>query len=618
MTPTKTSATRPIDPPRSRDEIGSAASPRALIELIWSDFSSSGTIWAIDGSTVCFGLPLDSEYPGAGSCATAVVRVGSETVEIKTVVRAISEVHGCTRLITCETDTGGSSYAASQQRRGNTRFKPGWLLPAFCFGYDIVDRRILPFSVTDISNGGVGLSSRRNPALLPGVTLPCRFEVPAIGSFNTIIRIHHVTVDQRDDVPTYRVSAEFESLSKGAREIVASCLVRPEAPNQLSDLEREKLVPRNWLKMIEPSASRATIAQSGDRDKSLVTHLSIVGHLGDTRVCSCSLSVDSDHRASIQSVYLHPRLDRTKLRDWICREAITHAERLGTNRNGLRAVRHELQTSTRQPPNPSAGASSSESAQTNGSMTARPRQSSPTRGTVSWHEYAEAYDTMCSANPAYQDNLRRFRNWLDQLQLESDATVCDVGAGTGNYVLEIVRRFPTARVVHLDSDPAMNREASKKYRKNGARNVAFHTQDALSAQVEPSSFNIIICVNALYTFADAKTALEECYSWLKPGGQMFLIDLGRPMKVWSWSRYILGSNLRTHGLRATVTAFLRGRKAIGQNRLIRNQQELGNYWLHSTDAFKTALLAAGFKISTIEHCYRGVCDLAICSKPFLA
>jgi ubiquinone/menaquinone biosynthesis C-methylase UbiE len=221
---------------------------------------------------------------------------------------------------------------------------------------------------------------------------------------------------------------------------------------------------------------------------------------------------------------------------------------------------------------------------------------------------------MCSANPAYQDNLTLFRTWMGSAHLPTNPTICDVGAGTGNYALETSKLLPSARVIHLDSDPVMNRTASKKYRDAGAENIEFRCSNVFDARFAPSSLDLIICVNALYTFASTATVLGEFRSWLKPRGQLFLIDLGRPMKVADWSRYIISTSVREHGVRATLKSFVRGRKAIGQNRLIRREQELGRYWLHSPEEFMSTVSAAGFEITNSQTCYRGVCDLAVCHK----
>jgi ubiquinone/menaquinone biosynthesis C-methylase UbiE len=232
---------------------------------------------------------------------------------------------------------------------------------------------------------------------------------------------------------------------------------------------------------------------------------------------------------------------------------------------------------------------------------------------VAWDQYARAYDVMCSANPAYQENLALFRNWLQRAELSEHPRVCDVGAGTGNYLLEVASARPNAELVHLDLDPGMNNTASRKYQERKLPNVAFELSDVHDAKFEEESFDILVCVNSLYTMREPERAIARMRSWLKTNGWLFIIDLGRPMEVGDWAKFIVASSLRTVGLKRTIRAFVRGRQAITQNRHIRASQDLGTYWLHSQEEFRAFLEAANLKIVEAGTCYRGACDFAVCT-----
>jgi ubiquinone/menaquinone biosynthesis C-methylase UbiE len=414
------------------------------------------------------------------------------------------------------------------------------------------------------------------------------------------------------------VSTEFETLGNRGRDILGSCLVRPTAPNRVSELQREKLVPKSWLDLIETSYTKSSITNDANRVGTTETaRTKISGRLGNTCVFSCTLVLNSSEDASIDDLFVHQDLNQTGLERRLLAEIVKCCDAWRVYPPASIDLLLPLAHSSRG------------SVRTKSSLSRRRRKAvsnliyrispRPSTGSdkVEWDEYAEAYDTMCAVNLAYQENLARFRTWLSTIRLDATSTVCDVGAGTGNYVLELVKKCPSTRIIHLDSDPMMNRAASQKYRTIGANQINFCAQSVLNADIEPSSLDLIVCVNALYTFGHAQSVLSNWYSWLKPGGLVFVIDLGRPMDVWDWSRYILGSNIKTQGLKATAAAFIRGRKAIGQNRLIRRMQERGDYWVHSTDTFEAALSAAQLEVLEIERCYRGDCDLAICSKESL-
>jgi ubiquinone/menaquinone biosynthesis C-methylase UbiE len=233
---------------------------------------------------------------------------------------------------------------------------------------------------------------------------------------------------------------------------------------------------------------------------------------------------------------------------------------------------------------------------------------------VSWGEYARSYDVMCESNDAYQQNLALFRDWLMRSDLPRDAVVCDVGAGSGNYLLEAARLLPSARLLHLDSDPYMRAQASRKYRLAGLTNIAFIDRRIENADVKPSSLDVVICINALYSFNDPTRALVKFSEWLKPDGFMFVIDLGRKMDVTSWSRFIVASSLQNGGLLRTLYRLWKGRFAVTQNSVIRANQESGRFWLHTTETFAKTLESSGLLILETGSCYREFCDYAICKR----
>ena len=233
---------------------------------------------------------------------------------------------------------------------------------------------------------------------------------------------------------------------------------------------------------------------------------------------------------------------------------------------------------------------------------------------VSWSDYATAYDVMCDANPAYAANLSLFSSWLHDLDLPTSAKICDIGAGTGNYVLEVAKQLPEAEIFHLERDPMMNRLASQKYRNHGVSNVNFVIADINDHALKENSLDVILVVNALYSLANPQCALQKLHAALRPRGHLFTIDLGRAMNVLDWSKYIAISNIRKHGVLPTIRSFYQARHAITQNRAIRNAQDRGQFWKHSAAEFRFQLEDIGFEIISLQSCYRGYCDAAICQK----
>lgn len=236
------------------------------------------------------------------------------------------------------------------------------------------------------------------------------------------------------------------------------------------------------------------------------------------------------------------------------------------------------------------------------------------RKEVSWSLYAAAYDLMCRSNAAYMDNLSLFADWIKHSHVRRDAIVCDVGAGSGNYLLEVHKHLPRASLIHVDSDPRMTALASKKYRRAGITRVTFEKRAVQEVEIPPETLDLAICVNALYAFPDHSNVLRKLHRWLKPQSLLFIIDLGREMKVAEWTRFILSNSVQEAGLTQTILRLWKGRHAISQNSAIRANQLTGKYWLHHSRDFVSALREAGFEVLESGICYRGFCDFAVCVK----
>ena len=232
---------------------------------------------------------------------------------------------------------------------------------------------------------------------------------------------------------------------------------------------------------------------------------------------------------------------------------------------------------------------------------------------VSWWAYAKAYDLMCEANPAYQDNLALLSEWMQQVPLPTHPSVCDLGAGTGNYLLTIGRQIPQAHLIHIDWNSAMTARAVEKYERHDL-NVDLLNCSMDDAELPSQSLDVAICFNALYAFSNRETNIEKLLGWLKPGGYFFVMDMGRAMDTGDWARYMMKHYVKQYGVYNTIKRLYRTRAAIPANKQVRQHQDSGVYWLHSTDTFKSWLTARGFQVEHIQSCYRGIGDFAVCRK----
>ena len=143
----------------------------------------------------------------------------------------------------------------------------------------------------------------------------------------------------------------------------------------------------------------------------------------------------------------------------------------------------------------------------------------------------------------YDNNPEREHQRLDQHQLEYDLTwryfeqylpptgsILEVGAATGRYTVELARRGYA--VTAVDLSPALidaNRQNLTEARlEQQVRLVVADARD-LSAVTE-TNFDAVLLMGPLYHLiveVDRKTALQQAYDRLRPGGLIFTAFISR-------------------------------------------------------------------------------------------
>jgi ubiquinone/menaquinone biosynthesis C-methylase UbiE len=236
------------------------------------------------------------------------------------------------------------------------------------------------------------------------------------------------------------------------------------------------------------------------------------------------------------------------------------------------------------------------------------------RDEMDWDAYAEHYDVMCELNPSYHHNLQHLTQHVPDWNLSANPRVCDLGAGTGNYIYVLSRLISDASFVHVDFDGRMNELAQKKYLENGVSSVEIIQKNVQTIEFEPESFDLIMCVNALYAIYPQRSVLRKVHTWLKPSGTFFVIDFGRKQRTIDWAVYLFRESMKRKRVGTYMKALIDSREIIKQNRRSTRGQLSGRYWTHSTIEFGNVLKDSGFTVDELTCCYRGYADLAICRK----
>lgn len=136
---------------------------------------------------------------------------------------------------------------------------------------------------------------------------------------------------------------------------------------------------------------------------------------------------------------------------------------------------------------------------------------------------AARYDLMNRLMTGGQD-IRWRKRVIELARLDGNASLLDLGTGTGDLAREALSAFPNARVVGADFTLEMMRVG----RRNGP--LDFSTADALCLPFEDESFDAVVSGFLMRNVIDIRKALEEQYRILKNGGRIVILDTTRPRR----------------------------------------------------------------------------------------
>jgi len=202
---------------------------------------------------------------------------------------------------------------------------------------------------------------------------------------------------------------------------------------------------------------------------------------------------------------------------------------------------------------------------------------------------AGRYDLMNRLMTGGQD-VRWRRQVIQLTQLRHNASLLDLGTGTGDLARQALEQFPQARVIAADFTLEMMRVG----RKRGP--LDFASADALRLPFTNSSFDAVVSGFLMRNVIDLQKALEEQYRILKKGGRIVILDTTRPKK----NLFSLFIWLHMH-----VVIPLLGRLLTGSSDAYR-------YLPETTEGFVTAenlasrMAAAGFKRVNYERFMFGI------------
>jgi len=191
---------------------------------------------------------------------------------------------------------------------------------------------------------------------------------------------------------------------------------------------------------------------------------------------------------------------------------------------------------------------------------------------------AHRYDLMNRLMTGGQD-VRWRKEVIRRAHLRPNASLLDLGTGTGDLAREALHQEPRAIVTAADFTIEMMRAGNK----NG--NLQWSAADALNLPFKDRTYDAVVSGFLMRNVTDVQQALKEQFRSLKPGGRIVILDTTRPKKN------ILSPLIWLH--MHVVIPVLGG--------MISGMRDAYNYLPDSTEGFLTAeqlasrMIAVGFK-----------------------
>ena len=126
------------------------------------------------------------------------------------------------------------------------------------------------------------------------------------------------------------------------------------------------------------------------------------------------------------------------------------------------------------------------------------------------------------------DGLWRGRA-VTRLQPVPGGKYLDVGCGTGDIALEILRRAPGSKVIGIDPSQGMLVQGQNKVSSAGlADSISLIPGDVLDLEFEDNSFDGAITAFCIRNVTNRKLALREMSRVIRSGGRIVVLELTHP------------------------------------------------------------------------------------------
>ena len=188
------------------------------------------------------------------------------------------------------------------------------------------------------------------------------------------------------------------------------------------------------------------------------------------------------------------------------------------------------------------------------------------------------------------------KSFIDIVNPSSGDKIIDVGSGSGDLVLEILKRDLNLKIDMVDLNKAMLLEGKKRIKND---NVKFFHQNAENLNFLDNIYDKYLISFCLRNVTDIDQSFKEAFRILKPGGQYYCLEFSRP------NSFVL-SKIYSYYKSNIIPTF---------GKIFSNNRDAYNYLNESIDLFpkqdelKKRIESAGFKSVKYTNLFDGIVSI---------
>jgi demethylmenaquinone methyltransferase/2-methoxy-6-polyprenyl-1,4-benzoquinol methylase len=188
------------------------------------------------------------------------------------------------------------------------------------------------------------------------------------------------------------------------------------------------------------------------------------------------------------------------------------------------------------------------------------------------------------------------KSFIDVVNPSEGDKIIDVGSGSGDLVLEILKRGLKLKVDMVDLNKAMLLEGKKRIKNV---NVKFFQQNAENLSFLDNIYDKYLISFCLRNVTDIDQSFKEAFRILKPGGQYYCLEFSRP------NSFVL-ANIYSYYKSNIIPTF---------GKIFSNNRDAYNYLNESIDLFpnqnelKKRIETAGFKSVKYTNLFDGIVSI---------